>query len=88
MAALPPHDSESQSKLGGSSDGDALDGDHGWGYGSALMVSAPNVRLLLRLLFDEFFADCVELPSSFSFEFIKGPAGVLVTSFEPYNCTA
>lgn len=46
------------------------------------MVSAPSVRLLLLRLFDIFLEDI------FSSGSINGPAGVLVTSFEPYNCTA
>ncbi len=52
------------------------------------MVSAPSVKLLLLRLFDIFLADCVVLPSLISSGSINGPAGVLVTSFEPYNCTA
>lgn len=43
------------------------------------MVSAPSVRLAGNCV-------VVVLQLSLSLLFIKGPAGVLVTSFEPCNC--
>mmetsp|Transcript_28633 Transcript_28633/g.60721 ORF Transcript_28633/g.60721 Transcript_28633/m.60721 type:complete len:213 (+) Transcript_28633:145-783(+) len=78
MAALPPHDSDSHPKLGGSSAGLASARDHGWGYGRERMVSAPNDMSILG-------GGAMEQSSLPRF---SGPAGAFVVRpLEPYNAT-